>query len=350
MHDVVALRRAHPIADVIAGSGVELRRAGSRYSGRCPLHNDREPSLVVYPDTQSYFCFSCQHGGDVIDFLSRRHNVGFKEAVTLLGITVPESLDLHCAARELAADPPRNYADEARVVALAANLFHAAFWRSNHGRRQLARRGISEETACRWRIGFGCADLAANLRRTGLSLEAARDVGLLDGGRNTFGGRLVIPDQVEGRATWMTARSVNGEGPRYLNLRLPTPVLGLEQVDGQEVILTEGPFDWLTMVQWGLPAAALAGTHVSEHAVNALSRFERVYLAMDNDEAGERATRTLCDELGGRAVQVQIPSFAHDVNDLMSYPDGERLFRSVLAEAEAGEEGQPWAGPVSSAA
>ena len=350
MHDVVALRRAHPIADVIADSGVELRRAGSRYSGRCPLHDDREPSLMVYPSTQSYFCFSCQHGGDVIDFLSRRHNVGFKEAVTLLGNADIAFHERHCMPLSPAAQAPRDRQEEARVVALAAELFHAAFWHSAHARRQLSGRGISEETARCWRIGFGHPDLAADLNRAGLSLRAARDVGLLDGGRNAFVGRLVVPNLVDGRASWLTARSVNGEGPRYLNLRLPTPLLGLEQVGGPEVILTEGPFDWLTLVQWGLPAAALAGTHISEHAVNALSRFERVYLAMDNDEAGERATRTLSDELGCRAVQVQLPSFAHDVNDLMSYPDGERLFRSLLAEAEAGEEVQPWAGPVSSAA
>lgn len=350
MHDVVALRRAHSIADVIASTGVELRKTGNRFCGRCPLHDDRDPSLVVYPSTQSYFCFSCQHGGDVIDFLSRRHNVGFKEAVTMLGNSVPEFLDRHCTAHELAADPLRNHEDEARVVAFAADLFHAAFWRSSHARRQLARRGISGGTARRWRIGFGCSDLAASLRRSALSLEAARDVGLLDGDRNTFGGRLVIPSHLHSSATWLTARSINGEGPRYLNLRLPTPVLGLAQVDGPEVILTEGPFDWLTLVQWGLPAAALAGTHVSEHAINALRRFERVYLAMDNDEAGERVTRTLCDELGSTAVEVRLPEFAHDVNDLVSYPDGERLFRSRLAEAAAGEEVQPWAGPVSSAA
>lgn len=348
MHDVVALRRAHPIADVIAGSGVELRKAGARYSGRCPLHDDREPSLVIYPSTQSYFCFSCQHGGDVIDFLSRRHNVGFKEAVSLLGKTVPAFAKAHGAP--CTAQPSRNRLEEARVIALAAELFHDAFWRSAHARRQLSGRGINEETARRCRIGFGHTGLAADLDRAGLSLDAAHDVGVLDGGRSVFAGRLVIPNLIDGRATWLTARSVNGEGPRYLNLHLPTPVLGLEQIHGPEVILTEGPFDRLTLVQWGLPVAALAGTHVSSEAISSLRRFRRVYTAMDNDDAGERATRTLHAALGSKAVEVRFQAFAHDVNDLVSYPDGERLFRSLLAEATAEEEVRRWAGPVSSAA
>ena len=84
MYDVLSIRRANPIDAVLTEAGVELQSLGRRLVGRCPLHGDGQPSLVVYPDSQSYFCFGCGAGGDVIDFVSRLREVGFKEAASVL--------------------------------------------------------------------------------------------------------------------------------------------------------------------------------------------------------------------------------------------------------------------------
>ena len=54
------------IAD-IAGRYTELRPSGSRLKGLCPLHTEESPSFVVYADTQSFYCFGCSRGGDVIE-------------------------------------------------------------------------------------------------------------------------------------------------------------------------------------------------------------------------------------------------------------------------------------------
>lgn len=53
----------------IIGSRVELTKRGSRYTGRCPFHDDRIPSLFVNPKTQSFFCFGCRAEGDANEFL-----------------------------------------------------------------------------------------------------------------------------------------------------------------------------------------------------------------------------------------------------------------------------------------
>src|SRR6266545_703613 len=84
MYDVPSIRRANPIAEIVAQSGVKLRRLGRRLVGRCPFHTDAQPSLVVYPQDANYFCFGCGVGGDVIDFISRLNRVGFREAISLL--------------------------------------------------------------------------------------------------------------------------------------------------------------------------------------------------------------------------------------------------------------------------
>lgn len=99
------------------------------------------------------------------------------------------------------------------------------------------------------------------------------------------------------------------------------------------MVVTEGPFDWLTAVQWGLSAVALLGTRVSRSTVQGLARFQRVYLALDSDEAGRRAAAQLAAELTGQALILELPPGIHDLNGMGRPPDGRRAFLSCLQEA-----------------
>jgi hypothetical protein len=67
------------LADRLCGPG-QLRRVGEKWVARCPLpkHEDRSPSFTVYPDTDSFFCFGCLVGGDVIELA--RHAWGYDKA------------------------------------------------------------------------------------------------------------------------------------------------------------------------------------------------------------------------------------------------------------------------------
>jgi hypothetical protein len=68
----------------IAQQYAEVKRAGRRFTMLCPLHEEKTPSLVLYPDSNSFHCFGCKKGGDVIQFYIELHNVPFKEAVNYL--------------------------------------------------------------------------------------------------------------------------------------------------------------------------------------------------------------------------------------------------------------------------
>ncbi|MPZ50834.1 MAG: toprim domain-containing protein [Dehalococcoidia bacterium] len=338
MYDVISIRRSNPIGEVIATSGVELQSRGRRLVGHCPFHRDGEPSLVVYPDNQSYFCFGCGAGGDVIDFLGRLHGVGFKEAASMLAVPVAGQRVNTSRPQAEPASATVVSPKAAEVIDASVWFWHDALWRSGEALAYLESRGISPAVAERCRLGFGLAGLADHLRRGGLSLGLARGIGLLSGERDVMLGRLVIPDLSGGRATWLTGRSVDGRQPRYLNLRSGTPLLGLERVRANHVIVTEGPFDWLTAVQWDLPAVALLGSQASRATVKSLARFSRVYLALDNDEAGHRAAGQLLQALGGRAGIVGLPRGIKDLNDLGRQPYGRAAFWNCLQEANTTKE------------
>ena len=89
-----SVRERSDIVELI-GSYVTLRRAGSNYTGLCPFHSERTPSFTVFPDTQSFFCFGCEAGGDAFTFVMRSENLEYPEAVEFLakraGIQIPET-------------------------------------------------------------------------------------------------------------------------------------------------------------------------------------------------------------------------------------------------------------------
>jgi DNA primase len=82
-HRIERIKRYTPIADVVARY-VKLSKFGERFTGLCPFHPDRNPSLVVFPETGTFHCFGCSKHGDVITFLREIEGLGFREALDRL--------------------------------------------------------------------------------------------------------------------------------------------------------------------------------------------------------------------------------------------------------------------------
>lgn len=82
--DVDALKAAITLEDLITGAGVELKRQGKEFAGRCPFHNEKTPSFKVTPSTQLYYCAGCGAGGDHIAFVREYYGLGFKDAARKL--------------------------------------------------------------------------------------------------------------------------------------------------------------------------------------------------------------------------------------------------------------------------
>lgn len=78
-----AIKEAHNIIDIISRY-TNLRKAGKEYMGKCPFHEDRQPSLEVNEAKQLFYCFSCQRGGDLINFIMQIENLDTKGACRFL--------------------------------------------------------------------------------------------------------------------------------------------------------------------------------------------------------------------------------------------------------------------------
>lgn len=342
--------RRYPLVEVARRYGLQLQRSGRTWSGRCPFHPDTRPSFHVYPDNH-FHCFGCGLHGSVVDFVARAEGVPWKEALLMLARG-----ELGAPSVTLATTPPLPEEREPTAEELAA--VHAAWEacareiRRPRALEYLARRGIPEEAALSLGLGYWAPGVAARLEALGL-VEAAISVGLLrrrrqEGGSGRpywepFRGRIIIPDLTRGgEARWLTGRAADDVSePRYLNISLPKPLLGLDTVEGDEVLMVEGPFDWIGARTMGLPAIATLGAHVSRLRVIPLARFRRIYLLFDADEAGQQAARDLAKALGERAVIVSLSKGVKDVADLLLVPGGRELLQEAIDKAARRDEG--WA-------
>ena len=78
--------RLKSICDItsIVSNYVELKDSGRTKKCCCPFHSEKTPSFVVFEDTQSFYCFGCSVGGDVISFIEKIENLDYLESVKYL--------------------------------------------------------------------------------------------------------------------------------------------------------------------------------------------------------------------------------------------------------------------------
>jgi len=213
--DTEALKLANPIEEVVARYGVELKRQGRAMVGRCIFHADGgRPNLHIYADSESWRCYRCGIGGDVVAFVMHAEDVGFREAVDHLngGRAVP----VRPVPRSAPALPPAprvlegRSAEELAVLQATTSFYHSNLLAEPRALDYLAQRGISPATARQYRLGFAAGDqLLAFLHWQRLPLGAALHLGLLTrAGHEFMADRIVIPELCAGRPMWLIGRAL----------------------------------------------------------------------------------------------------------------------------------------------
>jgi DNA primase len=84
--EIERVKRANDLVDLVRGRGIELKRKGKQLVGKCPFHDDHEPSLIVDPKKQLWNCLgACREGGDVYKFVMKLDGLDFRSAHLRLG-------------------------------------------------------------------------------------------------------------------------------------------------------------------------------------------------------------------------------------------------------------------------
>ena len=104
MRDVVA---AADMVEVVSGRTPLRRASGSRFTGRCPFHEEKTPSFSVNPVEKLYYCFGCGKGGDVISFVRETENLDFVGAVEWLADRFRVPIEVEEASPQVEAERRR---------------------------------------------------------------------------------------------------------------------------------------------------------------------------------------------------------------------------------------------------
>lgn len=345
------LREKNEISEVISPY-VNLRRRGTTMNGLCPFHNEKTPSFTVYLDTQSFYCFGCGAGGDVITFIRRIENLGYIDAVKSLaqraGMALPED-----GFDDVISKRRRRILEANRE---AARFFHNALM-SVQGRRCLdyyLGRGYTMGTIRRFGMGYAPDDWRAlynHLHSLGYTPGELVDANLVrksekNGKINyydNFRNRAMIPIiDVRGNVVAFGGRVLDDSKPKYINTS-DTLVykkgsgvfaLNLAKDSGERsLIITEGYMDTIALHQAGFKnTIACLGTALPDEQVNLISRYaDEVLIAYDSDEAGQKAVKRAIQAFSKTGVKVRVLALSggKDPDEILKKYGAER-FRNIV--------------------
>ncbi|MCC6626373.1 MAG: DNA primase [Chloroflexi bacterium] len=310
--EIERVRERVDIVDLI-NRHVPLKKAGRTYKACCPFHQEKTPSFVVYPETQSFHCFGCGQNGDAFSFLMKMEGLDFPGALGRLAEQTGVELSRRTGG-EPAIDAHRQQLLDATAIAAAFFqhlLLHASA--GAPGRDSLERRGIARTSVEMFGLGYAPDSwdtLRTHLREREIPEATATEAGLLseqaERGRiyDRFRGRLIFPIRDrEGRIRGFGGRIVGDGQPKYLNSAqsaifdkshllygLDLAAADIKRAD--QVVIVEGYVDALMAHQCGhANVVATMGTALTEAQVGSLKPLtRRLVLALDADAAGQLAT------------------------------------------------------------
>lgn len=319
--------RRNDIEDII-GQYVQLRRRGRTATGLCPFHNEKTPSFVVYPETQSFYCFGCGAAGDAISFVRKYNNLGYVEAVKQLasraGMPLPEEDDKESRARQRLLEINR----------CAARYFYEQLNEKTPEAAQARRywkekRGLSDAAIRRFGLGYApdsFSGLLHYLRHRGFSEAELENSGLVKRSAkgnlyDIFRHRVMVPIiDVRGAIIAFGGRVLDDSKPKYINspetmvYKKSRTLFALnvaKKSPSKRYILCEGYMDVISMHEAGFDTAVCAcGTALTPEQIKLLSEYaDEAVLCYDSDEAGQKATERSLSLFANSPVKVSVLTY-----------------------------------------
>lgn len=367
--EIERLKREVSVQRLAEARGIKLTRSGKELIGLCPFHDDHSPSLNIDPKKNVWHCKgACGEGGDVIQWVMRAQGVSFRHAVELLRADYlplaaePIKAVKQSTVRTLPA-PIAPKADDRLLLLEIVDYYHDTLKGSPEAQKYLRSRGLkSAEMFERFRLGFANRTLgyrlpAKNRAEGALMRGRLQGLGILrKSGHEHFNGSLVVPVfDASGQVVEMYGRKITANlrdgTPDHLYLRGEHRGVWNEEAlaASKDIILCEALIDAMTFWCAGyrqVTASYGVNGFTDDHR-KAFERHgtERVYIAYDRDEAGDKAAAKLGEELMGMGIEcfrVQFPK-GMDANEyvLKTQPAGKALGVLLTGAAWMGKGPRP---------
>ena len=328
---------------VIIGDYVRLDQKSGRWWGLCPFHNEKTPSFTVNPDLKSYYCFGCQKGGSVLNFVMEMDKLTFPEAVEQLADRMNIEIKYDGSNGQNISEKNNDIGKKEALFELyrrMAGTFHHLLLKNAESEpviRYITDRGLSSQMIEKFHLGYAPMDrtwMYKFLMQKGYSVDFLAQSGLFSArhaGLPLFHGRLMFPiyDR-QGRVIAFGGRFIEGltensgisDAPKYINspeleiYKKGETLFAIDQALPQirktrTVHLAEGYMDVIALHQAGITnSAASLGIAFTDEQAKLLKRWaEKVILVFDSDEAGKKAAEKgiLTCRKNGLACAVVVP-------------------------------------------
>lgn len=278
------------LEDYLHSKGINPRKSFNCLS---PDHNDESPSMSYYKGGKNVHCFGCDASYDIFDLIGldyglTEYNDQLKKACELYGVsldnTTKETNEAHRSQRDERDRPKITTLEKSDTITPAEN--YEAYFKECANRIEdtdyLIKRGISYHTARKFNIGYD-----PNYTKST--------------GGNQWGAVIIptSPNSYVARNTNQEATANNRVRKTGQNLNFNSDVLFTSE---KPIVIVEGEIDALSIVEAGGEAIGLGGTGNANKLIKQLEDAGKkpkapLIIALDNDEAGSKASDKLEEEL-----------------------------------------------------
>jgi DNA primase len=343
------IKKANALAEIVAERGIEIKKKGKTLIASCPFHEEKTPSFVITPSRGLFHCFGCDVSGDVIGFVTRIDKVTFPTALRTLAGRAGLDLDKLMESKPNVSRPKAERTKNPpslEILAKVVEHYHRTLCARPDAQEYLTRRGLTDPKLYEdFKLGYADGSLLKRVPKRGELREQLVALGVItERGRELLGGCIVapIPDPLTSEWTSLYGRGLKSDRHCYL----PGPFRGVVNYQAaklaSEIIFTESIVDALSFLQAGIRnAIPLYGANgfTADH-LDLLKResVESVVLALDNDEAGQKAAKSIKEKITSAGVSVRslaFPDGIKDANELLVSRNGDAgdVFRKLVGES-----------------
>jgi DNA primase len=321
------LNKSISFENVARDHGLEFNR---NHKAQCPFHPEKTPSFHNY-GTHAY-CFGCGQQADAIGL--EAHFTGLSQFEA--GLSLAKRYRI-----QLPEFSPKDKEKVEKQIEAYKLIERFAIYANKQIKKLpevlefLGKKGLNEDDIDRYKIGYvGDENPVTNKLTKKAHIDLAKEIGLIGEYSDHFRNRIVLPVWSYGRVVFLSGRALPDGNPKYLHLKnselVYKQIAFSENLRNENCVIAEGITDALAFIKVGIPACALLGTNLGQHAREILSKTKaKLFFCLDKDQAGEIAVYKLAKGFKGYTIDL---GFEKDPDEVLAEIGCEE-FKKVAGKA-----------------